>query len=96
MIDGRNIWKTDLVKQAELIGQIQNFENHQELFLSASCSMLHIPQDLELETEIEPEILSRLSFAKQKLQELFILKMSVTDPQNFKAHLVENRVGFGW
>ena len=92
VIDGRNIWKTDLVKQAELIGQIQNFENHQELFLSASCSMLHIPQDLELETEIEPEILSRLSFAKQKLKELFILKMSVTDPQNFKAHIVENRL----
>ena len=92
VIDGRNIWKTDLAKQAELIGQIQNFENHQDLVLSASCSMIHIPQDLELETEIEPEIISRLSFAKQKLQELIILKMSVADPQNFKAHLVENQL----
>ena len=64
--------------------------NQQDLLLSASCSMIHIPQDLELETDIEPEIKSRLSFARQKLQELFILKMSVTDPQNFKAQLVAN------
>ena len=92
VIDGRNIWKSDLAKQAELIGQIQNFKNHQDLLLSASCSMLHIPQDLELETEIEPEIKTRLSFARQKLEELSILKMSVTDPQNFKAYLAENGV----
>ncbi len=90
VIDGRNIWKSDLIKESELIGQIQNFVNHQDLYLSASCSMLHIPQDLELETDIEPKIKSRLSFAKQKLQELFILKMSATDPQNFKPQLVEN------
>jgi len=90
VVDGRNIWKSDLVKQSELISQIQNIGNHQDLLLSPSCSMLHIPQDLELEREIKPEVISKLSFAKQKLRELFILKMSITVPQDFQSHLVEN------
>jgi len=80
VIDGRNIWKSDLVHKTDLINEIQNDKNQQDLLLSASCSMIHIPQDLELEKNIEPEIKSRLSFARQKLQELQILKMAVTDP----------------
>jgi 5-methyltetrahydropteroyltriglutamate--homocysteine methyltransferase len=88
IIDGRNVWKTDLINRAELIRDIQDNQNQQELLISTSCSMIHIPQDLELESGLDPVIKSRLSFAKQKLQELALLKMSVVDPQNFKNHLL--------
>ncbi len=92
VVNGRNIWKTDLVKQSKLISDIMRYQNQQDLLLSTSCSMIHIPQDLELETEIKPEIKSRLSFARQKLQELSLLKLSVTDPQYFKSQIVSNNL----
>ena len=88
VVDGRNIWKSDLNAHAELIGEIQNKIDPQELIISPSCSMIHIPQDLELEFNIDPEIKSRMSFARQKLQELSLLKMSVADPQIFKELLI--------
>ncbi len=74
LIDGRNIWKADLFRQVELVREIFESHSQQDLYISTSCSMVHIPQDLELETSINPEIKSRLSFAKQKLQELALVK----------------------
>ncbi|MDP2966171.1 MAG: 5-methyltetrahydropteroyltriglutamate--homocysteine S-methyltransferase [Pelolinea sp.] len=90
IIDGRNIWKTDLIHQAELIHEIQDSLNPQELLIAPSCSMLHIPQDLELETEIVTEIKSWMSFAKQKLQELVLLQRFVNDPKKYKNLLINN------
>lgn len=92
IIDGRNIWKTDFIHQAELIREIQGSQYPQDLLISTSCSMIHIPQDLELESGMDPEIKSRMSFAKQKLQELALLKMSVIDPSNFKNHHLINEL----
>lgn len=89
IIDGRNIWKTDFIHQAELIREIQKNQNSQEILISPSCSLMHIPQDLELEPGMNPEIKSRLSFAKQKLQELVLLKKAVNSPDDFK-HLLIN------
>ena len=69
VIDGRNIWRTDLdavldrLKPAyERLGEL--------LWISASCSLLHVPLDLSQEETIDPEIRSWLAFAKQKLAEI--------------------------
>ena len=90
IVDGRNIWKTNLISQAELIREIQIIQNPQEILISPTCSMIHIPQDLDMEPGMDPVINSRLSFAKQKLQELVILKMSVVDPKYVKNSLIIN------
>lgn len=90
IIDGRNIWKTDLINRVELIREIQ--ENHKtlEILVAPSCSLLHIPQDLALETDIDPEIASWMSFAEQKLQELDLLAKYVNNPTEFKDALIKN------
>lgn len=91
-IDGRNIWKSDLICLSELIHEIRQSLNPQELHLAPSCSMLHIPQDLELETTLDPEIKPWMSFAKQKLQELVLLKRFINDPEKYKNLLVNNEI----
>src|SRR5437867_1876700 len=43
------------------------------LWVAPSCSLLHTPLDLDLETKLDPELKSWLAFAKQKLQEVVAL-----------------------
>lgn len=69
LIDGRNVWRTDLdAAHARLVPLRQRLGDR--LWLAPSCSLLHVPVDLSLETELDDELRSWLSFATQKLEEL--------------------------
>ncbi|HLR14136.1 MAG TPA: 5-methyltetrahydropteroyltriglutamate--homocysteine S-methyltransferase [Burkholderiaceae bacterium] len=69
VIDGRNIWRTDLDRVREQLAPVAA-RLGDRLWLAPSCSLLHVPVDLSVETEIDPELRSWLSFALQKLDEL--------------------------
>ncbi|SES78165.1 methionine synthase (B12-independent) [Thorsellia anophelis DSM 18579] len=73
IIDGRNIWKTDLKAALEILEPIYQTRG-EHLWLAPSCSLLHVPVDLELEKQLIDEVKSSLSFAVQKIAELSILK----------------------
>ena len=73
VVDGRNIWRTDLEKAAALLGQAVDQLGADRVWVSPSCSMLHVPQDLALETDLDVEMRSWLAFARQKLDELAAL-----------------------
>ncbi|KAL9656780.1 hypothetical protein ABK040_004317 [Willaertia magna] len=79
VIDGRNIWRTDLDACIDTIQQIIfkefNFDSSR-LWLAPSCSLLHVPFDLTLEIKLDSELKSWLSFAIQKLEELLLLSTS--------------------
>jgi 5-methyltetrahydropteroyltriglutamate--homocysteine methyltransferase len=73
VINGRNIWKTDLAAVYE------RFEGlHQRLgdrlWLAPSCSLLHVPVGLVGETRLDPELKNWLAFADEKIAALAILK----------------------
>ncbi|MCU7930292.1 MAG: 5-methyltetrahydropteroyltriglutamate--homocysteine S-methyltransferase [Candidatus Thiodiazotropha sp. (ex Codakia rugifera)] len=69
IIDGRNIWKSDLNALLDWLEPI-HYRLDDRLWLAPSCSLLHVPIDLENEDQLDPEIRSWLSFANQKLVEL--------------------------
>lgn len=72
VINGRNIWKTDLSQTLDWLEPIH--ERLQErLWIAPSCSLLHVPVDLECEQKLDHEIRSWLAFALQKLTELRLL-----------------------
>ncbi|MGH8632479.1 MAG: 5-methyltetrahydropteroyltriglutamate--homocysteine S-methyltransferase, partial [Burkholderiales bacterium] len=48
-------------------------------WVSASCSLLHVPMDVAGEQTLEDEILSWLAFANQKLEEIAILKSGMNN-----------------
>ncbi|EFC37875.1 predicted protein [Naegleria gruberi] len=76
LIDGRNIWRSDLDACIETIQKVIIGEfkfDASRLWLSPSCSLLHVPFDLKYETKIDAELKSWLSFAVQKLEELSLL-----------------------
>ncbi len=74
IVDGRNIWKNDFEGSLGIIQKAREKLGSDRLLIAPSCSLLHIPYDLELETELNPEIKNWLAFAKQKVKELKTLQ----------------------
>jgi len=73
VVDGRNVWRTDLERQLTMLEPLhERLGNH--LWLAPSCSLLHVPVDVTLEQELDPELKSWLAFAVQKLGELETLR----------------------
>ncbi len=84
VIDGRNIWKTDLNQTLDWLEPLtERLVNR--LWLAPSCSLLHVPVDLESETALDEEIRDWLAFAVQKLEELHILAQALNQGRNAVA-----------
>ncbi|WP_440120818.1 5-methyltetrahydropteroyltriglutamate--homocysteine S-methyltransferase [Tenacibaculum sp. Ill] len=74
IVDGRNIWKNDFEKSLQLIQKATDKLGSDRVFIAPSCSLLHSPCDLDLETSLDSQIKQWLAFAKQKLAEVNLLK----------------------
>ena len=76
VIDGRNIWRTDLDDTLALVRVLLQ-RRHGTLWLAPSCSLLHVPISLDQETALDPELRSWLAFAQEKLGELRMLAQAL-------------------
>ena len=97
IIDGRNIWKSDLNGLLDWLEPI-HCRLYERLWLAPSCSLLHVPVDLDSEPGLDPEIASWLSFAVQKLDELEVIatalnegRESVAQPLADNAKAIQGR-----
>ncbi|MCG7903714.1 MAG: 5-methyltetrahydropteroyltriglutamate--homocysteine S-methyltransferase [Candidatus Thiodiazotropha weberae] len=97
VIDGRNIWKCDLNSQLDWLEPIHQ-RLGERLWLAPSCSLLHVPVDIESETDLDGALKSWLSFALQKLSELKTLakalnngRQSVARQLNDNAEAIRRR-----
>jgi len=91
VIDGRNIWKTDLNRTLDWLEPL-HARLGERLWLAPSCSLLHVPVDLEQEKDLPADIRSWLAFARQKLDELTLLAEALTHGRDAVAGaLEENR-----
>ena len=73
VIDGRNIWRADLDRALAVAKKAASALGSHRVFAAPSCSLLHVPIDLKLETALNDEIFSWLAFAEQKLDEVSTL-----------------------
>jgi len=73
VVDGRNIWKTDLERALGLVERTVETIGTNRVMVGPSCSLLHCPIDLDLEAKLEAEIKNWMAFAKQKLQTIATL-----------------------
>ena len=70
LVDGRNVWKANLQEKIDFIKS----HTSGDIIIASSCPLLHTPYDLDLEKKVPAEIKRWLSFSKQKLQELNVIK----------------------
>jgi len=91
VINGRNIWKTDLAATLDWLEPIAT-QLGQRLWIAPSCSLLHVPVDLDSEQKLDGEIKSWLAFAIQKLAELKVLAAALnTGRDSVAAELAQNK-----
>jgi len=76
VVDGRNVWRTDLDGALETLRTARQ-RLGERLWVAPSCSLLHVPVDLEQEKELDDELKSWLAFAVQKLDEVVVLKQAL-------------------
>ena len=72
VVNGRNIWKTDRSATLDWLEPVQQ-SLRSRLWIAPSCSLLHVPVDLDSEQKLDRETLSWLAFARQKLDEIQVL-----------------------
>ncbi|MFF3444872.1 5-methyltetrahydropteroyltriglutamate--homocysteine S-methyltransferase [Streptosporangium sp. NPDC002721] len=68
VVDGRNVWRTDTAKALSTCAALLGLSDR--LVVSTSCSLLHVPLDLDAETSLDPRLRERLAFARQKVAEV--------------------------
>lgn len=92
VVDGRNVWRTDLEAALSMLERAAAKVSPDYLWVASSCSLLHVPIDLELETALDPEIMPWLAFATQKLGEVTVLTRALREGRSaVAAALAESR-----
>ncbi|UTM01630.1 5-methyltetrahydropteroyltriglutamate--homocysteine S-methyltransferase [Alcaligenes sp. NLF5-7] len=90
VINGRNIWKTDLTAVLDWVEPIAK-QLGDRLWIAPSCSLLHVPVDLDSEEKLDADVKSWLAFALQKLDELRVLGKALSQGRDaVKAELADN------
>jgi 5-methyltetrahydropteroyltriglutamate--homocysteine methyltransferase len=91
VINGRNIWKTDLSAVLDWLEPL-SARLGERLWIAPSCSLLHVPVDLDSEQRLDPEVKSWLAYARQKLCELKLLATALRHGRDsIKDDLAANR-----
>ncbi len=95
VVDGRNIWRTEFDQAFKLIERGVQALGSERILIGPSCSLLHVPADLELETELDDEQKQWLAFAKQKLTEIALLTQATNEGhESIAEQLADNRNAF--
>ncbi|GAB3450745.1 5-methyltetrahydropteroyltriglutamate--homocysteine S-methyltransferase [Streptomonospora sediminis] len=71
IVDGRNVWRADIPAKLSTLGSLLGLAG--EVVVSTSCSLLHVPIDLDAEPGMDPLLRERLAFARQKADEVVLL-----------------------
>ncbi|AZG09754.1 5-methyltetrahydropteroyltriglutamate--homocysteine S-methyltransferase [Pigmentiphaga sp. H8] len=91
VINGRNIWKTDLNGVLDWLAPVAA-QLGERLWIAPSCSLLHVPVDLDSEQKLDAEVKPWLAFALQKLEELKVLAVALREGRSAaQAALRANR-----
>lgn len=90
VVDGRNIWRADLNSTVQLLEEIAGEIGHDRLVIAPSCSLIHVPIDVNAEAKMNPEVRSWLAFAEQKIQELSILADALSIGRQEVQHILDD------
>jgi 5-methyltetrahydropteroyltriglutamate--homocysteine methyltransferase len=94
VVDGRNVWINDLQESLSILGIVAGLAD--EVVVSSSCSLQHVPLDLGVEHDIDPQVSRWLAFARQKLDEVVVLGKALhVGVSELRGRLEANRADLG-
>ncbi|MEN4569852.1 5-methyltetrahydropteroyltriglutamate--homocysteine S-methyltransferase [Pantoea agglomerans] len=77
VINGRNVWRADLSRWFSRLQPLTRAR--EQVLIGSSCSLLHSPIDLSVETRLDDEVKSWFAFALQKCAELSLLSQALNN-----------------
>lgn len=80
IIDGRNIWRTDLAAAAAWLESVEGIVPRERWIVQPSCSLLHVPLTAKREIELPAPVREALAFADEKLEETAALARHFSSP----------------
>jgi len=89
VVNGRNIWRVDMDQAVALTDRTVKALGRDRVMTAPSCSLLHVPFDLDAEVELDPEIKSWMAFARQKCLEVAAIADTASGGQ--PAALLKNQ-----
>ncbi|GAA0567824.1 5-methyltetrahydropteroyltriglutamate--homocysteine S-methyltransferase [Craurococcus roseus] len=91
VVDGRNVWRTDLHGVLERLqgAARRRADGSRRLMVAPSCSLLHVPHSLRMETALDPALRRRLAFAEEKLAEVAALARALDEGEAAVAPALE-------
>ncbi|HEV2127122.1 MAG TPA: 5-methyltetrahydropteroyltriglutamate--homocysteine S-methyltransferase [Thermomicrobiales bacterium] len=78
IVDGRNVWVNDLNASMDTLERLAEMIPGDNLMVSTSCSLLHVPYTVENERDLDPEVKRWLAFAEEKVNEVVLLSAGLT------------------
>jgi 5-methyltetrahydropteroyltriglutamate--homocysteine methyltransferase len=90
VVDGRNIWRSDLSAALELLERIHKVIPKERIIVSTSCSLLHSPYSVK--NEEESPIKKHLAFACEKVEEVSLLARLFSSDclsETERSHIIE-------
>jgi 5-methyltetrahydropteroyltriglutamate--homocysteine methyltransferase len=78
VVNGRNVWINDLAASLELLDELRKHAGD-NVVVSTSSSLQHSPVDKRNEPRLDDEVLSWMSFAVQKLDEVAALTRALNE-----------------
>ena len=89
VVDGRNIWKTDLNTAIALVNQATEQLGRDRIFVASSSSLLHTPYSIANEKQLDPEIKEWFSFAIEKCKELAVIANVINHGEDSEKEFLE-------
>ncbi|MGW1931506.1 5-methyltetrahydropteroyltriglutamate--homocysteine S-methyltransferase [Streptomyces sp. NPDC001919] len=90
VVNGRNIWINDYQKSLATLATLLGLADRVDV--AASCSLLHVPLDADVERDIDPQVRRWLAFARQKTTEVVTLAEGLAKGTDaIAAELAANR-----
>jgi 5-methyltetrahydropteroyltriglutamate--homocysteine methyltransferase len=76
IVDGHSVRRSNVADKAKYLETIRKNAkiNQDNILISNSCPLFHLPVTLDNEANIAPSAKSKISFAKERLQELNLIK----------------------
>ena len=87
VVNGRNVWRCDLQRTIDQLAEAEE-RLGDRLWIAPSCSLLHVPVDLDNETTLDPQLKSWFAFARQKCREVAVIGRALTGGQQAREPAV--------
>ncbi len=89
IINGRQPWRANLDEKLKLLRELS--EIAPKISVSNSCPLFHLPVTVEPEEDLPEGLKERLAFAKEKLEELKLLRIAFTGDEEALRRVRESK-----